>query len=57
MQNIETVLCVRKSYSLLKMQVCCRVYWFLVTFHILTVPSLPLVASRPFLLHHPQVMT
>lgn len=45
------------SYSLLKMQVCCRVYWLLVTFHILTVPSLPLVANRPFLLLQPHVMT
>lgn len=46
-----------EPYSLLKMQVCCRVYWLLVTFHILTVPSLPLVASSPFLLDQPHVMT
>ncbi|TNN36172.1 hypothetical protein EYF80_053659 [Liparis tanakae] len=38
-----------------QMQVCCSVYWFLVTFHILTVPSLPLVASRPLLLLQPQL--
>lgn len=49
--------CFRKSYSLLKMQVCWRVYWLLVTFHILTVPSVPLVANRPFLLLQPHVMT
>lgn len=45
------------TYSLLKMQVCWRVYWLLVTFHIRTVPSLPLVASKPFLLDQPHVMT
>lgn len=47
----------KKPYSLLKTQVCWRVYWLLVTFHTLTVPSLPLVAKRPFLLHQPHVMT
>lgn len=55
--GLEYLWCFREPYSLLKMQVCWRVYWLLVTFHTLTVPSLPLVASRPFLLHQPHVMT
>lgn len=46
-----------RTHVLLKTHVCCRVYWFLFTFQTRTVPSLPLVAKRPFLLHHPQDIT
>lgn len=47
----------RGTHPLLKTHVCCRVYRFLVTFQMRTVPSFPLVARRPFLLHHPHVIT
>lgn len=47
----------RGTHALLKTHVCCRVYWFLVTLQTRTVPSFPLVARSPFLLHHPHVIT
>lgn len=48
---------VGRTHVLLKTNVCCSVYWFLFTFQTRTVPSLPLVAKSPFLLHHPQEIT
>lgn len=46
-----------RTHVLIKTHVCCRVYWFLFTFQTRTVPSLPLVAKRLFLLHQPKEIT
>lgn len=49
--------CKGSTYNLLSTQVCCSEYCFFVTFHTLMVPSFPLVAKSPFLLHQTHVMT